>query len=253
MNAFEAIAKAEMEMVATAPERYGKFYDTAANGSLFLGHFLKSINPDRWIFASFLSQVKKHHALALLSVVRGHQVQSMMNLRQVIEAGTCAAYAIANIEHTDFVYIDDYGILDPSKTLTVMRYKWLEKHYTDESNKIKGIKDTFNEFASHSNLIYGQKTFQYDDWKNRFDTPFFDIGDEYHVKTDLWMLTNVGLILMDLFYKVNNGRNVIEFADDFPHRMTTLATENDTLKAGMISSDRYKEAMAIANARNGKE
>src|SRR5260370_33948013 len=87
----------------TASARYGGYFDHHLACSTFLTQFLKSIDPNRDIFASFLSQVKKHHFLALLSTVRLHEVQSMMTLRQVLEAG---AFALANPEHKHFVDTD---------------------------------------------------------------------------------------------------------------------------------------------------
>src|SRR2546430_9857689 len=57
--------------------------------------------------ASFFAQVKKHHMLALFSTVRLHKVQALMNLRQVLEAGACAAFAIANPDHKHFVDTDE--------------------------------------------------------------------------------------------------------------------------------------------------
>jgi hypothetical protein len=253
VNVILQIAEGEREMVAVAPERYGKFYETAAASSLFLTNFLKSINLDMAVFASFMSQVKKHHTLALLSTVRLHQVQSRMNLRQALEAGACAAYAIAHSDHNDFVYTDDYGILDPSQALTDKRYKWLEKHYPKESDSIKNIKKLINKSASHSNLVCAQNNFLYENEQNQFATPFFDIEDSYHVKSDLWLIGNIALILMDFFYKVNNGRNTIMFIDDFQQNFAVLAKYNDTLRVEMTSSDRYQEAMEKENARNGKE
>jgi hypothetical protein len=41
--------------------------------------------------------------LALLSTLRLHKVQSMMNLRQTLEAGAAAAFAIANPEREHFM------------------------------------------------------------------------------------------------------------------------------------------------------
>jgi hypothetical protein len=134
------IIDSEREMVRTAPQRYGKYYQTALECSVLMTQFLKSIDPDRWVFASFLSQLKKHHTLALFSAVRLHKVQAMMDVRQSLEAGACAAFAIANPDHSQFVDADDYGILDPSQKLARKRYAWLDKNYPAGSTAIKEIK-----------------------------------------------------------------------------------------------------------------
>jgi hypothetical protein len=72
------ILDSEKEMILTAPQRYGEYYDHAFACSMFLTQFLKSIDSDRYVAASFFAQVKKHHTLALFSTVRLHKVQSMI-------------------------------------------------------------------------------------------------------------------------------------------------------------------------------
>jgi hypothetical protein len=111
------IAETEHLLLANAHERYPAFYPHALEASLFLSNFVKWVDADRSVFAMFLSQVKKHHTLALFSTVRLHQIQARMNLRQVLEAGASAAFAIANPGPENFVDTDEQGILDPSQKL----------------------------------------------------------------------------------------------------------------------------------------
>ena len=65
----DQIIDTEREMVLTAPQRYGEYYDHAFACAVFLTQFLKSIDHDRYVAASFFAQVKKHHMLALFSTV----------------------------------------------------------------------------------------------------------------------------------------------------------------------------------------
>jgi hypothetical protein len=60
------IIDSEREMVLTASQRYGSYYETTLECSLLMTQFLKSVDPDRWIFGSFLSLVKKHHTLGAI-------------------------------------------------------------------------------------------------------------------------------------------------------------------------------------------
>ena len=199
------IAESEAMLLATAHERYPVYYPHALELSLFLSNFIKSIDADRAVFGMFLSQVKKHHTLALFSTVRLHKIQAGMNLRQVLEAGACAAFAIANPGHEHFVDTDEQGILDPSQKLAKKRYEWLAEHYPAASATIKSLKDGINQSTAHANLIYASNNFQFNEASRSFDAPFFDIEDEYFLKADLWMTGNVALALMDTFYGVNRG------------------------------------------------
>jgi hypothetical protein len=192
----------------------------------------------------FLSQVKKHHMLALFSTVRLHRIQAMMNLRQVLEAGAAAAFAIANPEQEHFVDADDHGVLDPSKKLTEKRYTWLDEHYTTGSAAIRHMKDNINKSVGHANLVSAGSNFRFNEagW---FDAPFFDIEDEHFIKTDLWMIGNIAIGLMRLFHDVNSERNAIVFIDEFAKRWGNLSRENTLLHAELTSTDRFKRAQQL--------
>lgn len=73
--------------------------------------------------------------------------------------------------------------------------------------------------------------------------------DEYFVKTDLWMIGNVALALLDIFYGVNQGRNVIKFVDEFQPRFSKLGADNKALHAEMTATARYKKAREKILAR----
>jgi hypothetical protein len=238
------IAETERLLLANADERYPVYYPHALEASLFLSNFVKSVDADRSLFAMFLSQVKKHHTLALFSTVRLHQIQARMNLRQVLEAGASAAFAIANPGPENFVNTDEQGILDPSQKLAKKRYDWFATHYRAGSDAIKNMKATINETTAHANLIYTHNNFRFSENNGSFDAPFFDIEDEHFVKTDLWMIGNIAVGLLDVFYGVNQGQNVIKFVDDFLPRFEKIARDNNALHAEMTATERYKKAQA---------
>jgi hypothetical protein len=72
---------------------------------------VEEVNPDRMMFGRFFSLMKKHHMLALFSTPRLHKLQAMMNLRQVLEAGASAAFAVAHPEKDHFAETDKKGLL----------------------------------------------------------------------------------------------------------------------------------------------
>jgi hypothetical protein len=125
-------------------------------------------------------------------------------------------------------------------------YAWLDLEYGAGSRVIKEIKGLINETLAHSNLVYTNNIFEIDDEERAFLTPFFDREDAYHIKTDLWRIGQVGIVLLDLFYSVNQDRNVIKLVDDFLPRFEALAEQNRVLHAEMTSTQRYKSAMRKA-------
>ena len=240
------IIDSEHEMALSAPERYGEFYANAVAFIALFSTFLKSISSDRYVFAMFLSQTRKHYMLATLSAVRRHHIQAMMDLRQVLEAGACAAYAVANTDPADFADADEQGLLDPAPQLTAKRYRWLEENFPQGSQGIKGMKDAINKTAAHANIVYASNTFRIAEGWKRFDTPFFDMEDEHFVKVDLWQTANIALGLLDLFYGVAQHYGGVVFADDFLPRFNESAAINQKLKDQMMATERYQNAMAIA-------
>ena len=238
------IIESERWLVIAAPDRYGAFYTHALDASMFLGSFIKTLDPDRFVFGRYHSWVKKHHLLALFSTVRLHQVQATMNLRQVLEAGSLAAYAIANPEPSHFVTEDKNGLLNPSPKLTGIIYKWLDHRYPESSQSLKQMKDLINASTGHANLVYTGSNFRVVD--NEISSPFFDIEDDYVVSRDLWRIGNIAINLLGLFYNVNENVGSIKLVEDFLQRLDALTDQNKALHAEMTSTDRYKAAAVKA-------
>jgi hypothetical protein len=64
--------ESETQMVLRGQEHYGEHYDLACTVTILMSTALKWVDQDRWVFASFMSAVKKHHLLALFSTLRLH-------------------------------------------------------------------------------------------------------------------------------------------------------------------------------------
>ena len=169
-----------------------------------------------------------------------------MNLRQVLEAGALAAFAIANPDPSHFVTTDSQGLLNSSGKLTGKIYNWLDQNYPDGSRSIKAMKDLINASTAHANLVITGNNFKENG--GGISSPFFDFEDPYFVKTDLWRIGNIAISILDLFYGVNQGLNVIKFVDDFHVKFDALVEQSKAIHAEMTSTDRYKAAALKAQA-----
>ena len=243
-STLDEIIDSERAMLREAETRYGLLYTHARASTSHLSNCVVSVEYDRSeTFGRLFSLMKKQHTLALFSAVRLHKVQAMMNLRQVLEAGAAAAFAIAKPEPHHFVDIDPFGIMDASQKLTGKRYRWLEQNYAQKSKWIVGVKGLINDMTAHANIIVGDNTFRVSDKGDVASTPFFDIEDEYFVKSDLWLIGSVAIYLMDLFVHVASdvakaGRGVIEFQADLHNTIHGLATESNALNVIMTTNHR---------------
>jgi hypothetical protein len=249
-STLEEIIESERQMLLTAEDRYGNHYVNARTSSVFLSKCVVSIEHDRMNFGRFLAIMKKHHMLSIMSAVRLHKSQAMMNLRQVLEAGAAAAFAIANPEDRHFFKWDDKGLIQLPQELTKRRYSWLERNHKAASDSIKAKKDLINTSQSHANIVNSHGVFRIDHAGEIINAPFFDIEDDYHVKTDLWLASAVALEVMDLFHGVNKGRNVIDFTATFPEHLARLERDTSALLAELQATERYQNAMAIRQIDN---
>ena len=201
-STFEEVVESERSLVQNAEARYGKPYLNARACSIFLSRSIVTIELSHYeTFGRFFSLLKKHHMLALLSTVRLHKVQSMLNLRQVLEAGAAAAFAIANPGMHHFVDVDPSGFLDPSKDLAQERYRWLDRHFPTYFEAIKEKKELINRTTSHANIVSANQSYSVDDKHENIAAPFLDIEDAYHEQIDLWLISSIGVELMALFYR----------------------------------------------------
>jgi hypothetical protein len=247
---FLEIVNSERLLVLEAEDRYGSYYKHAAGASLLLSRFVKSVDSNGLIFVRFLSQVKKHHTLALFSTVRLHQIQAMMVLRHAVEAGAAAAYAMAHPDPAEFAETNELGGLDSTKALTQKRYRWLDEHIPDGSSYLKAVKKNINQSTAHASIVYTENNFRLGE--DHASAPFFDLTDEYYIKTDLWTIGGVALGLMDLFYGVNAQYKVMEFIDRFRDQFGMLADQNRAIQNEMQSSERFQAIQQLYEDLNLK-
>lgn len=221
------ILEAETELFNQA-EKYGDSFHNAIGFNELLTDFIDEVRPDAWIFVLFLGQIKKHALLAILSVARQHHVQSMLNMRQVLEAGSNAAYGLANPNKDDYV-VNENNVLITKDSLDNKRRRWLEENYKDKSDSIKNMKGSINNSCAHSNMVYAFNNFSMED--HAFHTPFFDTTKDRWVKTDFWMIGNVLMGLMDLFNGINKGVGTLTLNASFTPRLLELEKQNHKIKA----------------------
>lgn len=139
MNFGEIIDK-EREMFLTGENKYGEHFRNSFNFISLMQDFIAEVKPKAWIFALFLSQVRKHLVLSYFSAIRQHHIQAMLDLRQVFEAGAKGAYAIAFPDENKFVQTDKAGKAFEPKELTKQCYRWLEENYPEANIPLKSLK-----------------------------------------------------------------------------------------------------------------
>ncbi|MBI2444503.1 MAG: hypothetical protein HYV42_04665 [Candidatus Magasanikbacteria bacterium] len=234
------ISEAENKLVVEAKNKYGKVYENAKNLVFLLWDFLKSAEVDAWIFVSFLSQVQKFAILSLLSTLRQHNAQSLMDMRQIFEAGVLAAYAIHERNDTTYYYKDQNDVAYVKEDAKEKSYKWLEENYKSHSDTIKNQKKIINNMWTHASILLTPLNFQLEK-EEKFLNSVFDKEDEFQTKNDLWFLANSCWGLLDLFAKEIIKTKYAKLSDDFTKKMKQFGDDNEALKKELVSHPRIQK------------
>lgn len=234
------ISEEENILINEAKNKYGGVYNNAENLVFLLWDFLESVEADAWIFASFLSQVQKFAILSLLSTIRHHNAQSLMNIRQFFEAGILAAYSLHERNDTTYYYKDKNDVDYAKENVKGKAYQWLEKNYKSHSDSIKNQKEIINSMWTHSSILLTPLNFELKSDK-KFLTSLFDKEDDFHTKSDLWFLANSCWGLLDLFEKEITKTKMAKLSDDFASNMKQYGEDNTELKKEFVENPRIKK------------
>ena len=230
----------EHEMLLRAEKEYGDYWKNAMEYNGLLNNFFREVKSDAMFFVMFMSQVRKQHTLALLSIARRLHIQAQMDFRQTIEATALAVYGLAHYEREDFVTNDPNGTItdtDPSK-----KYRWLNENFKSHSDFLKNQKRVINNGPAHSSTTYAFLNFDFKK-ETGFKTPFFDKEDRFLTQMDLWFAGNLAMGIMDLMAVVNSKYDLITLIPDFVQQQEKLEQENHRLKAELGQNDRIKKWM----------
>jgi hypothetical protein len=241
----------EARLFETAEARLGQPYAMAREATLLLTTFVGGIQADRTVFIRCLALMKKHFTLAVVSIARRHHVQAMMNLRQVIEAASNAAYALGT-PAADYVE-PVTGLAMDSKEVSKRSYAWLDANYPTMSDDLKGIKDHLNDTSSHFNLVQSGRIVGDEPKNGVWETGFFDEEDDHLSHIDLWSITHAALASLALFEAVRLKHGGYFPAADLEERAIQLHDDWQTLAKGMMETPRHKAATLIAEEAAAKK
>ena len=243
----DTLAVQERSHYRTAQKRLGAPYLVAHETTILLTTFIESASRNRFVFAGFMALIQKHQTLSLLSIVRFHHVQAMMNIRQALESASNAAFALANPLG---VYIDDKtGLMLEPKTVSSRSNKWLESTFQEHSDTILEIKKEINRDSAHSNFIQSARIVDADEKNMILNTSFFDREDQYDNISDLLIISKAAIITMDLIWSVNRNYGGISLSDDFAERFSQVRSDHARLVENLKNTKRFQDATNRVNER----
>jgi hypothetical protein len=238
MNLWEFLEE-EKRLVLSWNKEYWEYFTNTLDLFLLLNDSIEEIDPTYLWFPIFLSSIKTHALLAILSTLRLHHVEAMMNLRQVLENSVWAAYALRHKDGADFFW--PTVLEHDAQKISNKWYKWIEKEFKQGSDFIKRQKNLINGSSAHANVVYAMGNFRFNPEEKSFGGSYFDEKDEYKIKSDLWLIWNTMMCIVDLFFWVNKEKNVIKFISNFIQKLKDLEKINQKLKIELMKNKRYKK------------
>lgn len=193
----------EHQKLLDAEARYGNAFVNAYNTSMMLSNIVMWPLNACDLFIRFYSQMKKYHALSMLSSVRLHRIQAKMDLRYFLESTVHAAFTLAYTDTKNYFDHENQQAID-SKIASSKAYKWIAETYPGHSKFIKDLKDDINQQTAHAHVVNSAHNFDYTPGKE-IVTSYFDFEDDELAKVDLWICAKAGLTATDLILTVQRA------------------------------------------------
>jgi len=230
----QKISEEENSLIKNAASDYGNAYEHANKAVLFFRGFMKEHDKGSYCFGAFLSFSRNSISLALLSILRKHDVQCQLMMRQFLESSVFAAYSMENNSIEAFGKIGEDGCLEINKDVKDKAYEWIESKYPQTSKIIKKMKKDINKIGAHANIVSAAMNL-------RDASPECDIEEDHIIKQRLWWIGNVVMGIVGLLTELNKEKQFFRVIDDYDAQLKTLSEENDALKEELMSNPRFKQ------------
>lgn len=234
----------ENEKIKNAKEKYGNVFEHASKLNNLLWNFLQECEPECYPFCSFLSSTQISLTLALLSIIREHDIQAKMIVRNALESAVLACYSLykPNIANRYQEFKDN-----PDKQATLHKrviekaYKWIEKEFSSHSDTVKFFKDMINSNYAHANIIMAQRGII--SYNKEIHLTFFDKPDPLMTIQGIWYVAHVTFGILDLFAKSAASYPAIKPQSNFLPKLKELFHENMEIKRQLEKHPRFTEAL----------
>lgn len=187
-------------------------------------------DPENIFFPIFLTQVRKHAGLAILSVARHHSTQAMLNLRYVIESAEWMFYSMVRNQASDFYSVDTRGAAIVTENHKNRMYDWAKEHYPAGCLSLKKMKNHINESQAHADIIYAQQNVDF----KKYEFKFFDLPHARQLKANFFYVGMCIWQILDLLYGINQDHTVVQFSQEFQPTMKSLKERSKELAGAGI-------------------
>jgi len=227
------VSDEENELVKQANRNYGEFYENAYQLVTLFCNFAQPTQKND-AFVVFLLLARRSISLALISILRKHDVQCQLMLRQFLEASILTAFALEVKTIEVFGEQTEKGLLEINENVKGRAYKWIDENYKNISQKTFNMKSVINKHVSHPNLVSASMN------SSNLDS-IYDIESVHIIKQCLWWIGNVIIGMTDLLIQVNVKYPGFKVIDDFKIQAQSLCRQNDNIKQQSMNEPEFKK------------
>lgn len=233
MFTLQEISRKENNLIQEALKTHTDYFRVSCD-YLSLLNSVKSVDKNYLLFLDFHLNVVNDFALAILSIVRRHFLQSQFNYRHALESAVIACYTFEDNNINNYLEMQNDITVEP-KDIRNKSYKWLEKNYPEYSKKIKYNKDLVNKFHAHSNNIMAEANRFFQQDNNKFNLLVFDGYPDNYIDAVLVTFINSISDVLGLYREVNNNYNKISFEIDL-EKLNKAKESKEILKKNIIGT-----------------
>lgn len=220
---FQEILSIESAYVDQAPADFGDFNTHAEVMAAWNFDFVKHAKRSHSLVSFPLVAMRKLSLLSYLSVVRRHEMQAYMTMRQYLEFAAIAAYLSAHRDED----VPQAKLLE----LKALAYRWFE-NYPQLSQILEAPKQLINSSMAHARISQAARLTDL----GLVSTGnvrgfFFDQASEVHSKMNLFVVGLISLTAIDVISTMAEMTNSLVMNDDFAEVMSSQHTLSDKLFA----------------------
>lgn len=150
------------------------------------------VDQTKMAYMAAFSQAQNYYLKAVISNLKGHQIELKGNLRFALETSCLAAYSLLNEDISEMIKYDEQGKFDTKHFQNTQKrdmYNFIQEKFPEKSDYIKHIKNQINDFGMHANI--GLTFINFDPQKCA--AHYFDIDHQKNIEVTNLAITNVML------------------------------------------------------------
>jgi len=228
-NPLDGFLKEDSDSARSTYIRFRDIVDTALAQVLLFGRLVEDCPKEWWYFRGSYIGSRLYLRHSLLSALRAHRLEAMVNLRFALDAGLSACFTANHLHFTPKGDESLKAIMNGNEKLKTRSFGWLNENHTALNKKMKEYRKLINDKMAH------------------WDTPAFAIEHSRLPRDNLegWTTNYTGTVasfLTLMFWETLSAIDTVKLAPDTPEKLSPLSRLGEAQRNALIEEVRVLEA-----------